>query len=253
MGHDIQGNRSITGIIKKLYRFVDLKQPEVKGAIVASIVLEGVVIATSFYTNFLDYQEEICDLIQCFIGGLVGLISVSIAGVAIVIALFSPAQIRMIEDLQAGSFETLLYDFQWFALASACDIVLLLITIFVIRAPSKLVIEPIFYCLVLFLFYGILYLLFYSYALVGNCIKLAKIKQTLEKISEEKDATIRSLEIEIDFLVSKLFHGNAEAARTFYMDLLRTIEKEKAEKNEEFIDYLSKKIAALTDNTFKKI
>lgn len=121
-----------------LYKFIDPKQPEVKLSLFTSAVLEILLILIKFYENFSLYISDICNLLQCIIGVLVTLISVAVAGVAIIISLFSNEQIKIIEDIQAGTFETILNDFKWLALISGLDTAALIGVQFIVKSPFSI-------------------------------------------------------------------------------------------------------------------
>ena len=144
-----------------LYRLIDIKQPEVKWATGISILMEGLFVVLSLHSNFIIYENDVCSLIQCVIAGLIGLIGVAIAGIAIVIALFTADQIKMINKLKPGVFDVLLYDFEWLALISAIETAVFVAVIFVVKSPYPVAPIELFYISTFLLLYGVFYLLFY--------------------------------------------------------------------------------------------
>lgn len=122
-------------VVRDLYRFIDKKQPEVKWAAVMSFFMESFLVVLSLHANFTIYEADICGIIQCIIAGHISFIGLAIAGIAIVIALFTADQIKEINKLKEGAFDHLLYDFKWFALVSAIATVIFIAVIFVIRSP----------------------------------------------------------------------------------------------------------------------
>ena len=139
-----------------LYRFIDLKQPEVKWALFTSLALEVFLVLIKLHSNFLMYADDLCVLFQGLIGALVSLIGVAIAGVAIVISLFSREQVDIIEK---GAFEDLLNDFKWLSLVAALDTAVFVGIILIIRSPYPLVQVYVFYLIALLLIYSFFYLL----------------------------------------------------------------------------------------------
>lgn len=79
-------------IFTKLLKLVDIRQPEVKFALSVATILEVFFIAIRFHSGFNLYIDEVISLLHCVIGGLFGLVGFAIAGVSIVIALFTPEQ-----------------------------------------------------------------------------------------------------------------------------------------------------------------
>lgn len=237
-------NQQPTGIntARELYRFIDKRQPEVKWAIAMSILMECLLIMLSLHSNFDIYESDICSIIQCVIAGLISFIGVAIAGIAIVIALFTADQIKLIDELREGAFDRLLYDFKWFALVSAIETVVFVATIFVIKSPYPVAPTGLFYVLTFLLIYGVLYLLFYGCALIGNFIKMARIKCSLDSaLKGKKDTSITAIEMQLDFLVSKLLHGDKQTSREFYNELIGIIEKSSLNDKDDLIAYLKEK------------
>ncbi len=238
--------RQSTEIKKKLYRFVDIMQPEVKWAIGISIIMTVLFVALSLYSNFSIYEDDICNLLQCIIAGLISLIGVAISGIAIVIALFPSDQIKTIEKLKPGAFGTLLYDFKWFALNAAIEVAVFSVLIFVIKCPSPLCPAISFYILAFLLIYIVFYLLFYGYALIGNFIKMSKIKCTLDTVqSKSKSIPTIAIEMQLDFLVSKLYKGDIQLARDFHAELIKLIEESSMNNKAEVVAYLKDRYSSL--------
>lgn len=226
-------------VSKGLYRFIDIKQPEIKGAASVSLLLELVFIALSLHDNFALYQDDICSLIECVIAGLIGLIGVAIAGIAIVIALFTSEQINLINKLKEGAFENLLYDFKWFSLVSAVETAIFIAIIFVIRSPYPIAPQIAFYFITFILTYGIFYQLFYACALIGNFIKMSHLKCSLDTIlNQTKSVPLSAIEFQIDFLVSRLFNEDKQTARGFYTELIDIIEKSSVKNRDEIVGYI---------------
>lgn len=134
-------------VVRDLYRFIDKKQPEVKWAAVMSFFMESFLVVFSLHANFTIYEADICGIIQCIIAGHISFIGLAIAGIAIVIALFTADQIKEINKLKEGAFDHLLYDFKWFALVSAIATVIFIAVIFVIRSPYPIAPTWLFYIL----------------------------------------------------------------------------------------------------------
>lgn len=219
-------NKIFKTIKNDLFRFIDIRQPEVKWALFTSAILELFLVLINLYSNFLLYSNDLGSLFQDLIGVLVSLIGVAISGVAIVVALFSREQVDIIENLKNGAFEELLNDFKWLALVSVLDAVVFICIIFMIKTPCPLAPCWLFYLITLLIIYSFFYLLFYGYALIGNCIKMARLKNTIEKISDQSKSTpVAALEFQIDFLVSILLKSDKVEARKYYTELIRLVEK----------------------------
>lgn len=117
--------------------------------------------------------------------------------------------------------------------------------IFVIKSPYPIAPIWLFYILTFCLIYGVLYLLFYGCALIGNFIKMAKIKCVLDSaLKAKKDISVVAIEVQLNFLVSKLLGGDKQASREFYNELIEIIEKSSMNNKDELIAYLKERYTA---------
>lgn len=228
-----------TNVKTSLYKLVDSKQPEVKWAFGVSIALIILLFSLNLYLDFQLYENEICNILNSLVGGIIAFIGVAIAGIAIVIAMFSPEQIKTIEKIEFGAFERLLYDFKWFGLISAIEVAILIAIILIIRSSYSVAPPVIFFLVSFFLLYTIFYLIFYGCALIGNCIKLSKIRLSLNQISTlSQDIPLKVLLLEFEFLVSKIFKGSKSEAHAFYSELIQNIEQSTIEGRDEILQFL---------------
>lgn len=236
---------------KGLYRFIDTRQPEIKWALCVSFFMEILFISVSLHNNFSLYENDIITLIEYIIAGLISLIGVAVAGIAIIIALFTSEQIKLIDSLRTGAFENLLYDFKWFAQVSAIETAIFIAMIFVIRSPHPIAPQKVFYFLTFILTYAVFYLLFYACALIGNFVKMSHLKCSLDRIlNQTKSIPVSAVEFQVEFLVSRLFHGDKQAAYGFYSELIDLIEQGSAKNKNEIIEYLKARyIKNIQDNT----
>ncbi len=232
------------GWARKLLRLVDVREPEVRWALAAVLPLELLLAFLSVHANFPAYRDEVCALTQCVIAGLIGLLGVAISGIAIVIALFTAEQIQTMDELLPHAFDRVLYDFKWFALVAAAETPLFTALLFLLRSPLPTAPAAPFYLASFLLLYGVFYLLFYGCALIGNFIKLARIKRTLDAAGPRKrDISVSAAELQLDYLTARLLRGDKEAARRFYGEFIRYAEQSGG--NEEVISYLKERYGDL--------
>lgn len=227
------------------YRFVDIKQPEVKLTIIISILLELFFIVISFYNNFAIFENTVLSLIECIIAGLISLIGIAIAGVAIVITMYSSDQIRLLDELCPKSFGDLLYDFKWFALISTFEVSIFIALIFAIKSPQPVVTIYAFYILVFIFIYAVFYLLFYGCALIGNCIKMTQIKCTLDTIlMNQKSIPVSAIELQLDYLLSRLYSDDKNSAHEFYRSFIELIERSQIDRKQDILEYLKNRYSS---------
>ena len=113
------------------------------------------------------------------------------------------------------------------------------------KSPYPIAPIWLFYILTFCLIYGFLYLLFYGCALIGNFIKMARIKCVLDSaLKAKKDISVVAIEVQLNFLVSKLLGGDKQASREFYNELIEIIEKSSMNNKDELIAYLKERYTA---------
>ena len=223
-------------------RKFNYKEPEVAKAGVFSLVFFLFLTAIDFYAVFIDQIEPIRSLILAIVGGLLGLMGLSIAGVAIALSMFTAKEIRAINDWKEYSFTTILETFKHFAY-DVIVAVILLIALFLlmltnIPAPSK----PIFYTILLCITYYFFYVLFYGWALLGNYVALSNIKSVISQIESGEKSTFDSFnEVAIEQLVEIIYRSSGQDSKSFYSTLLKTLRMSSHPQKDGLIAYIEEK------------
>lgn len=221
------------------YKLIDRKQPEVRLAFFLTIVFGAFLVIISFHSDFLLYEDAIFSLMQSLIAGTIGMIGVAISGVAIVIALFKTEQINAIETAYPGAYKSLLDDFKWLAIIATIDVAAFASVSLIVRSPYPVAPFFAFYTIVFILGYGLFYLLFYCYALIGNCIKLSKLRCALDTVLFDEKTS--GVEFQLDFLVSRLFQSDRAKAQIYYNDLIKTAEQSTLPNKDKILQHLKER------------
>lgn len=201
-----------------------------------TIAFDVFLMIISFHSNFLLYEDAIFSLIQSLIAGIIGIIGVAVSGVAIVIALFKTEQINAIEAAHSGAYKSLLDDFKWLAIIATINVAVFASASLIIRRPFPVAPPFALYEIAFTLGYGLFYLLSYCYALIGNCIKLSKLRYTLDTVLFEEKAA--GLEFQIDFLVSRLFQSDRAKAQIYYNHLIKAVEQSTLPNKDKMLQHL---------------
>lgn len=223
-------------------RKINFKEPEVVKATLASMLLIIFFILIDFRTVFLSNIEPIRSLFLALIGGLIGLLGVSIAGIAIALSMFTSKEVRTINDLRQDSFSEILKTFSHFAYDVILCIILF-IGVFLLLL-TELPAPPIFvfYIATILISYYFLYILFYGWALLGNYISLSNIKDTIGKIEAGEKSKFDSFnELGLEQLVEIIYRGSGQESESFYRTLLRVIKNGSLPQKEELIEYIEKR------------
>lgn len=79
---------------------------------------------------------------------------------------------------------------------------------------------------------------------------MSHLKCSLDKVlNQTKSIPVSAVELQVDFLVSKLFHGDKQAACGFYSELVDIIEQGSAKNKNEIVEYLKAKYVNIRDNS----
>lgn len=63
-------------------------------------------------------------------------------------------------------------------------------------------------------------------------------------LKAKKDISVAAIEVQLNFLVSKLLGGDKQASREFYNELIEIIEKSSMNNKDELIAYLKERYTA---------
>lgn len=223
-------------------RLFDIKQSEVRLGSIIALVLLIFFLSIKMHSNFLFFESDLGNLFLCIIAALISLIGIAIAGVAIVITLFSSEQIKILDTLEKGAFETLLSDFKWFAQVATVQVAIYICLVFIIQLPYLLVDKVPYYVITFLLSYGFFYLLFYGCSLIGNCIRLSRLRCSLDEIKLlSKNVPTCAIELKLDFLISKIFNEDIKLSKEFYKELYSLIQDSSLENRDQLLKYIAER------------
>lgn len=175
-------------MLKFWKRKLNPQEPKVIRALIASVFFLVFFIYIDFFNVFFHHIGDLRALILGLTGGLLSLLGFSIAGIAIVISLFSAQDIKLIEELKSNSFQDILETFKHFAYDMVINIGLFILAYMLmltdIPIPGKLV----FYAFTIAITYLFFYILFYGWALLSNCIALSNLKKIISASIEENNS-----------------------------------------------------------------
>ena len=207
------------------------QEPEVIKTVWCSVLFIVFLLLIDFHSVLLLNIESIKSLLLTLIGGLIGLLGVSIAGMAIALSMFTSKEIRTINDLQDNSFPEILKTFSHFAYDIVLCIIifvgifLLLLTNF----PSPPV--PIFYVVTFII----------SYEKEGNQNVKTKNKNQIKIEATEKSKFDSFNELGLEQLVEIIYRSSGQESKSFYRVLLQTVKNSSISQKEELIEYIEKR------------
>lgn len=212
-------------MLKKLYRFnkfkdyFSYKESEVRTAFTISIVILFILINIGFYKEMMRLTPIIQNLLLCLLGGFIGLLGFSLSGIAFMIGLFQKQQVQIIEKINGkGSIEKIMSSFAFLAYNIGFVIICIIVAYLITGSRLELPTEIVFYLLIFIFIYIILFCIFYTIALVFNCICLFSINNIYTTF-QEKDIFDKANEVRIDYILSILLEICKISKEDFLKDL----------------------------------
>lgn len=187
-----------------------------------------------FYHNFYVYSEIVQSLLVSICTIMVGFIGVSLSGVAIITGLFSHKQIQIIEKYNGkDSFERIMSCFAFLALSAGVYVIYLMAIIILITAPLPMVNVLLFWAMVIFAMYFFFFNMFYTVALVANCIKIFQVRNVYSEVEEyEKHSFGKANELRLDSIIKTITDKYDIEKADFLDELKAEIEKTNISDNE---------------------
>ena len=197
---------------KKKNRVIDLiniKEWEIKWAIITTVVLGLVFIYIDFYKDFNIYENCVRDLLMCTLGALIGLLGFSLSGIAIIVSLFSAKEKNLINRINGkDKIVDILTSYSFLAKNIGIQCFVLITIYFLISSSRPLINGIVFYVCVALEIYHIAFIIYYTIALVKNCIELYRIKGVYSGIENvEKSIHDKVNEVKIDYIFSTLINN----------------------------------------------
>lgn len=219
----------------KLNDYIQIKEPEVKLSLLFSLVIIFISNMLKIYENFSIFESDIKSLFLCLIGGFIGLAGFALSGVAILSSMFNEKQIVSIEQINGeGTLEKIMSSFVFLSLSAVFLVILLTVMILFIVSPIIICNFILFNIIEFICVYFVLFNLFYTVALVANCISCFVIKNVYNS-KLKKDFFDQANEVRIDYILSRILEDNI--SRENFLNDLDKVSKTKPDYYKELMQY----------------
>ncbi len=234
------------GRIKRYKRYKDyfsVQTMEVKFAgsltIIFCLFFEFVL---EFREKFVLYITDIKQIFSMIIGGEFTLLGMSLAGLAIVVTLLSPEEMRIIEKVDKNdTINRVLSQFEFSAFNLTIQLVYLFLLYFLFMSDREVMRPLPFWAIVGVILYHFFFNIFYIVALIGSCIKINMIKRDCYKIAlKERSVLGVANEIRIDYLLAIVLKDRKIDKNAFLNKLYEIIDTTNEKNKEEVKQYLRK-------------
>lgn len=230
----------------KMSDLFNIHEWEVKGAILITIIFVIFFWYINFYEEFFFYETIVKDLIIEILGAYIGLLGFSLSGIAIIVSLFSKKEIALINEINKKETTTLILEsYGFLAKNIGIECFILIMFYFLISSKRPLVNIWFFYVIIAIEIYYIAFIIFYTVALVGNCIELYKIKNIYHEI-EVTEKTIHDIvsEVKIDYIFSTLVNIHSYTTEEIVSNLVLFVQESSVNNKDAIIDYIKKQYSS---------
>lgn len=219
---------------ERMFDLINIKEWEVKLSVVITGVIMVVFIQTNCYNNFSLFESTIEGLVGNIINALIGLLGFSLSGISIIVALFSTKETQIIEKINGeGKMHKILEEYAFLAINIGIQCVILVIILFLTASELNLPNKAVFYIMVCLEVYHVTFIIFYTVALVKNCIILYKIKCIYSKI-ENTEKTVHNIvnEVKIDYIFSTLIKNYGCSQEEVIENLIQFVDEGEIEQKD---------------------
>lgn len=226
--------------LKKVYDLINIQEWEVKTTLVITILGVAILICMEFYNKFNMYEEPVKNILVCLIGALIGLLGFSLSGIAIIVSLFTREEEKLISEINGKeSIKVILLSYSFLAVNIGIQCVVAIFIYLVMSGDMPICKQYFFWILTFVEIYHIVFIIFYTIALVKNCIKLYEIKTIYKRIEDEKKS-IHDItnEIKIDYIFSTLTNIYGYTKEEVIENLILFVEDSRISNQEEIVKYI---------------
>lgn len=230
----------------RIYDIININEWEVKVTIVITAILLFFLSYFGFYNDFGRFESSIVDFILEALGAMFGMLGFALSGVAIIVSLFNKNEIKAIDKINGGgTIDYLLSSYVFLAANVAVQSVILLLMYFALLSDKNILERNMFWIITSIEIYHIIFIIFYTVALIENCIKMYKIKTIYEEIeNKEKNFYCTVNEIKIDFIFSTLINNFGCSLDDIVKNLTMFLNGSSIENKDEIVKYI--------ENQYKK-
>lgn len=220
---------------KKYKDYVNFTEIECYLSLIITVIAIILLIKIDFQKNFLSYQECIKQIVLSIAAGILAMIGALITGMALTVSLLDRKFMSKLKDSER--IKGILVSFQFLLFNLGIATVWMYGLYFFLNVANLNIPVGCFYLITVLTIYYILFIIFYTIALFSNNIKLFFIKNTIEKIEENKKTMYEQAnEIRLDVLIRKEYGNNCNE---FIDDLMEITDKMQINDKEKIMKYFT--------------
>lgn len=232
-------------IVKKanrIYDLINIREWEVKASIVITTLLTICFKWLELYPDFKNFENILQDLMLCILGAMFGLLGFSLSGVAFIVSLFSHSELKKIDKINGtGTIEYILSSYTFLAVNIAVQCIGIVIVYMSLSSNKDLANKMVFWLITTIEIYHVVFIIFYTVALIKNCIDLYKVKNIYAEISDKEKKFYDVLnEVKIDFIFATLMNIYNFSIEDIKNSLISFVNDSELKNKDEIIEYIKK-------------
>jgi hypothetical protein len=163
--------------------YVDFKNLEVRSSIVLTIALIMLLYYIDLYSYFNEFQSDIKSIISVIIGGLFGLLTLSIAIYSIYLTIFTKDVVDKINEIEKRDcMKELQWEFYFIAKSYGLQLLSYFLIYLLVASFVPIVNQCIFWLIAFFIIYLTIFNICYTIELPNYIFNLNKIKNQAEEL-----------------------------------------------------------------------
>lgn len=227
---------------KKWKDIYNIKEIEVKIALIITVILLSSAVFLDFHHEFITIQDDIKTIITIFLGGLLAMLGFVLAGIAIVISLFDKKMISFLQRIKKeNAILQILVSFEFSAFFVAITILFLTGLYIVISLSEPVLGKVLFYVIFSVSIYSVLFNIFYIIALIGNCIRIYQLSIQFNEIDYLERSLIDEVnEIRIDYILNSIGNMSGTSRENLKESIVEFTKCSNNKSKDSIIKYLEK-------------
>ncbi|MCP1103763.1 hypothetical protein [Aequitasia blattaphilus] len=185
-------------------------------------------------------QDGVAQILLTLAGGEIGLLGISLAGIAIIVSLLSPELNALLLKIDKNDVvNRTLSHFEFSALNLCVQIIYFVCIYLVICSPQVGLSENVFNILFVLVTYHFIFNMLYILALIGNCIEINNIKNGVNNIIKSSKTTVDiANELRIDYLLALMLRDKDIDRDEYLRELDKMIDNTNIANSSEVKQYL---------------
>lgn len=223
----------------KWHDYYNFKTFECRTSITFTIIILILSLFIDLHGNLEEYLIALQNTSLYVMQAFVGLLGIIIAGVAIIISIFTKDLVNIINKLNKNNpIYKVLISFEFLAFNIGISILLLLLVYFTLNTPIDILPKIAFYITLVIIIYYILFIIFYLISLIGNIIRLFYISHIYKDIDKEKkNLYVQANEVRIDFILNLIISQTNLDSEEFKSKLDEYLDASEMENKKEIKEY----------------